>query len=115
MTERYNSSQMLDLCKVNAFHQPHNNTYKLVTKLLALITLETDSNTLIEKMSETIENSGEISIGRALDKLVNIANLGDELDYGKTGIDALSYHLSIDTCQQSVEALQKVIKNYERV
>jgi len=53
-----------------------------------------------------------ISIGTALDKLIELANTGKIFKGDCDGVDALCYHLDGYTVQAAIEALQKVQKRF---
>ena len=53
-----------------------------------------------------------ISIGTALDKLIELANTGNTFKGDCDGLDALCYHLDGYTVQDAIEALQKVQKRF---
>jgi len=53
-----------------------------------------------------------ISIGTALDKLIELANTGKIFKGDCDGLDALCYHLDGYTVQDAIEALQKVQKRF---
>ena len=56
----------------------------------------------------------DISIGRALDRLISVAQISKgELKGDIDGIDALCYHLNSHICQDAIVALQKVLMRFE--
>ena len=53
-----------------------------------------------------------ISIGMALDALVDLDRLGTTYKGGLDGIDALCYHLDIYTVRDAIKALQHVEQRF---
>ena len=104
----YNPAQMLDYCKVDGFRfSDKANHY--VTEILANLVVVNDAEELKIKLTEiVVAISRSVSIGMALEKLNSVATTGPELDHGRTGVDALTYHLGGSTVDKAIEALQAV-------
>lgn len=109
----YNPTQMLAYCKVNAFSM--GGEEHVVTAILAAMVAHTSQpEKLVEALAEIVQGVGRrVSIGRALDTLHSVAKTGNELDHGRDGLDALTYHLGGDTCKKGIEALQAVLRRFE--
>jgi hypothetical protein len=110
----YNGEEMLGLCKFSAFDRTERMN-ALVLKILAIIATTKDPDELIRILSETIELHSQVSIGHALEKLHSVATIGAELDHGRTGLDALCYHLCGSDCSKGIIALQNVLNNYKNL
>lgn len=112
----YSPSQMLDLCKVDGFEHNYTAGRDYAGQVLALVAVEKDPNELIKKIASLFNQVAEsVSIGRALERLVWLAK-GDHtlgLDYGRDGLDCLTYHLSGHHCTSGIAALQAVLKRFE--
>ena len=65
-----------------------------------------------ELMDAIMIEAKTISIGRALDKLIELANTEKIFKGDCDGLDALCYHLDGYTVQKAIEALQKVQKRF---
>lgn len=112
--DNYSPSQMLDLCRVDLFDGPNWDGAKhYVAQILALVVTERDPNRLREKLEQKVREIGKVSIGQSLERLHSVATLGPELDGDLTGIAALTYHLSGDTCQKGISALQAVLRQFD--
>lgn len=109
----YSPTQMLDFCRVDAFRGPDNvNHY--VQKILATMITQKDPQQLAEEITSIVRGIGRsVSIGNALETLHSIATCGPELDYGRDGLDALTYHLGGHQCENGIKALQAVLKRFE--
>lgn len=112
----YSPSQMLDMCKVDGFEHDYQSGKQYAAKALALVAIEKDPAELVSKLSDLFHEVAEsVSIGRALDRLVWLAK-GDHtlgLDYGRDGLDCLTYHLSGYHCTSGIAALQAVLHRFE--
>jgi len=106
----YSPTELLELCKVDIFETGEIRYW--TTQILALIVCEKDNKILIEKLGDLIQTMGDVSIGKALRKLHTISEIGPELQGGLTGIDALTYHLSDTTCRHGIDALQRVLDQF---
>lgn len=109
----YNPTQMLDYCKVDGFRFGDNANH-FVTEILATLVVVNNPEELKTKLTEIVTTiSRSVSIGMALEKLHSVATTGPELDYGRTGVDALTYHLGGSTVDKAIEALQAVKTAWE--
>ena len=104
----YSPTELLDVCKVKSkFPREH-----FVGKILAEICIADDSNDVLQNLEKILGELGRISIGEALNELWNVSNIGNELQGGLDGIDALTYHLSGSQCEKGIAALQKVLERF---
>ena len=56
-----------------------------------------------------------ISIGRALEYLKSLSEVGKEFQGDCDGLDALCYHLDKYTCEDAIKVLQAVLKRFEEL
>jgi hypothetical protein len=120
----YNPVEMLDFCKVSPFEGIGYDKLKdcvgrITTAVMCIQSLhfgkpqEEIERLVVKRVTEIIEQFTPVSIGRSLDKLHSIATTGPELEGGRDGLDALTYHLSGDTCRKGIAALQAVMQRFE--
>lgn len=108
----YSPTELLDFCKVDAYDWRNDSSYT-TQQILALIAIEKDPSELVEKLNRLIKEHAKISIGRSLERLTTIANIGPEFKGGLDGVDALTYHLSGHICTEAIKALNKVMERFE--
>ena len=65
-----------------------------------------------ELLSSCKVEDTDVSIGRALDRLASVVDVGEEYQGGCDGVDALCYHLDAYTCTRAIEALQRVMARF---
>ena len=106
--QNYNPSQMLDLCRVDCFDYSGQKIDNCVQVILATIVKAKDESTLIEQLKTVLRQYGCVSTATSLDSLVRVANIGPELEHGRTGLDALTYHMNLGTVDKALEALTKL-------
>jgi hypothetical protein len=122
--QNYSPTEMLDFCKVSPFEGIGYDRLaqvvgRITTAVMCIQSLhfgksQKEIEELVTKrVTEIIEEHAPVSIGRALDKLHSVATTGNELEGGRDGIDALTYHLSGDTCRKGINALQAVLRRFE--
>jgi hypothetical protein len=110
----YSPDEMLSLCRVSKFGGPYWDGAKdYVEKILAILVVEKNPQALIEQLTSVVNEIGTISIGQSLQRLYNISMIGPELQGDLTGVAALTYHLGGHTCKQGIEALKKVLRQFE--
>lgn len=107
-----NPSQMLKLCSVSPFDTPRKLD-DLTTKIIACLAVEKDPLKLIDTIQILLEESCNVSLSRALARLRSVAEIDGELDFNRTGLDALSYSLDKRACELSIVTLQKVLEQFE--
>ena len=108
-----NPHQMMDLCKVNKFEGLTVSDQEYVTQILAAVVVCSDPTELRTMLTKIVQEIGTISIGRSLERLIDISEIGPELDGNCTGLDALCSHLSAYHCRASVTALEKVLNHFK--
>lgn len=109
----YSPSQMLDFCKVDGLRY-HDAKQHYVAKILAQVAVAKSPNELMDALGETVGEIGNAtSIGMSLEHLHRVATTGSDLDYGRDGLDALTYHLNADSCRKGIAALQAVLRRFD--
>lgn len=111
--ENYSPEKMLDYASIDALDGGFQKMDNLVQGLLALYVTERDPNTLVEKMKDLLRKYSRVSIGSALQKLYSVAKTGSELDFGRDGLDCLTYHLSSHCCENGIWALKATLARFE--
>lgn len=120
----YSPTEMLDFCKVSPFEgmgydNLKNCVSRITTAVMCIQSLnfgkspEEIEQIVVRRITAIIEEYAPVSIGRALDKLHSIATTGNELEGGRDGLDALTYHLSGDTCTKGINALNAVMQRFK--
>lgn len=117
---RYLQEKMLDYCKISSFDGLRYHSLDIcVTEIITAVLCanigrspEEAEVLLRERISDIVQKYSKVSIGQSLEKLHSIATTGKELDGDKDGLDALTYHLSGDTCFKGMAALQAVINRF---
>lgn len=114
MNRNYNSDELLSLCTVNPWRDVRQSTAldQLVSDILAIVVTEKSPEGLQQKIKDKIYDHSTVSIGSALGRLHTISNFDRDLKGNADGIDALAYHLSGNSCEQGISALQKVLKRF---
>lgn len=110
--QNYSPDQMLRYASIDTFDM-YSKLENLVRDLMALMITEKDPEQLVDKMKELLRNYGRVSIGHALDTLFSVAKTGPELDYGRDGLDCLTYHLSSHGCENGIWALKAVLARFK--
>ena len=89
----------------------------LVAQIMATVLTHKngDAKGLIEALGDLVETHSNMSIGMALDALHSISTLGKELDGDHDGLDALCYHLSGNSCEKGIAALQAVLRRFKEM
>jgi len=108
----YNPTELLKVCQVNSLSFLSRIQY--ANRILALCLSERDANKLRNELDGIIQELNTISIGRSLITLNDIATTGQEFQGNADGLDALTYHLSADTCSRAIHALQSVLTRFEQ-
>lgn len=123
--DQYSPTEMLDYCKVSPFEgMGYDNLKSCVARITTAVmciqslhfgkSAEEIEELVVKRVTEIIEEYAPVSIGRALDKLHSIATTGKELEGGRDGLDALTYHLSGNTCSKGIAALTAVMQRFEQ-
>ncbi len=115
MNGEYNGDQMLSLCKVGPFDMGSQRLGYLSKNILALFAIEKDPKKLIESLESLLDKSCDVSIGYALERLHSISTIGSELDFDRTGLDALCYNLSSSHVTNAINALQCIFNHFPNV
>jgi hypothetical protein len=113
-----NYDQFRRVCSINPFdgigYGKDDKLKNLTTLILATVLTHKagEEQKLIESIGNLIVKYSNVSIGSALDELHSASEVED-LDGGHDGLDALCYHLSGDSCEKGIAALQAVLKRFE--
>ena len=111
--QNYSPDQMLDYASIDALDNGFQKMDNLVQGLLALYIAERNPETLVEKMKDLLRKYSRVSIGHSLQTLFSVAKTGPELDYGRDGLDCLTYHLSGHCCENGIWALKAVLERFK--
>ncbi len=107
----YNPTELRDLCTVDRFYSDYQGPNYIALEIMGIVLAQRDPNKLVKELKDVIERIGKVSIGQSLQTLRRI---GEETDLqgGLDGIDALCYHLNIDTVKRAISVLQRVEKRF---
>lgn len=112
----YNPVELLDFCQFSNFDGEGFDLRKnIALEILSLVVTNKNHEDLPGKIANIVENYSKVTMGRALHKLSIMANIGNELQGGLDGLDALTYHLSGHTCTKAIEALNKIMKRFDEI
>jgi hypothetical protein len=109
--QNYNADELLEMASISPFGSP-GHVEHLVSAILSEVVVAKDGKELQKKIAEILLRC-KISFATMLQQLDSVARIPAEFDYGRDGLDALTYHLNGGVCRSGIEALQAVLKRFD--
>jgi hypothetical protein len=111
--QNYDSTEMLQAVRVDGFRHNHTAGQNYAARVLAILAIEKDYALIVNKIADLFDEAAKrTSIGMALTHLSYLSKQDDVFNYGRDGLDCLTYHLSAHCCNDGIEALQKVLARF---
>jgi hypothetical protein len=107
----YDADELLETASISPFGSP-GHVEHLVSAILSEVVVSKDGKELQKKIADILFGC-KISFATMLQQLDSVARLPGELNFGRDGLDALTYHLNGGLCRSGIEALQAVLKRFE--